>query len=401
MRAQEDCGEFLGFLLDRLEEDAAATERLPGARDVGRAVFQGRMVGCVVCGGCGGRSVREEGLSALMLAVVRGGAGGGGAGSAGGRGGAAAGTGDSWGWWLASKVLPEHWAVAVAHRPVATSLEACLAAHTAPSRMEGYQCDGCGEVCPATVQQRIRTEPEVAVFLLKRFAMAGSRATKDASGVRFPLRGLDLGPSLENPPPTPVLYDLVALVRHTGSARSGHYDAFVRGGLGSGWWRYDDHRVSSVGPEEVAAALGAYMLFYRRRRAPVVAPPPPPPGGDLRNRLVSRRWVELWKHCSRPGPIDNRDFACPHGKVRPGLGVAAQQLADQVEPHWWASMVQEHGGGPEVIGPDSCQLCATGGEETESEGEFGFSSSAEGSDAEGGEFDVATGALQLEGDAHE
>lgn len=65
-------------------------------------------------------------------------------------------------------------------------------------------------------------------------------------------------------PPPCLLYDLVAVVNHSGSMAQGHYTAFAKE-LGR-WFEFDDTWVSEVKEEDVLASE-AYILFYFQRGA--------------------------------------------------------------------------------------------------------------------------------------
>lgn len=65
-------------------------------------------------------------------------------------------------------------------------------------------------------------------------------------------------------PPPSLLYDLVAVVNHSGSMAQGHYTAFAKE-LGR-WFEFDDTWVSEVKEEEVLASE-AYILIYFQRGA--------------------------------------------------------------------------------------------------------------------------------------
>merc|ERR1711972_836810 len=62
------------------------------------------------------------------------------------------------------------------------------------------------------------------------------------------------------------LFDLVAISKHIGDAKFGHYVAYARSRHDGNWYFFDDDDVSQVLPEEVADEQeGAYILFYIRR----------------------------------------------------------------------------------------------------------------------------------------
>jgi len=103
----------------------------------------------------------------------------------------------------------------------------------------------------------------VLIIHLKRFLYVQGRfRQKINTFVEFPLTALNMGPYLVDPPPTPLLYDLYAVINHRGSISGGHYTAFIRSD--DKWYCCDDSRVYPARAESVVTAA-AYVLFYRRR----------------------------------------------------------------------------------------------------------------------------------------
>eukprot|EP01065_Artemidia_motanka_P031458 TRINITY_DN3784_c1_g1_i1.p1 TRINITY_DN3784_c1_g1~~TRINITY_DN3784_c1_g1_i1.p1 ORF type:complete len:1442 (+),score=384.43 TRINITY_DN3784_c1_g1_i1:69-4394(+) len=58
------------------------------------------------------------------------------------------------------------------------------------------------------------------------------------------------------------VYDLYAVVNHTGVCGSGHYYSYIKSG--SGWYTFNDSTVVSM-PESEVVTSDAYLLFYYRR----------------------------------------------------------------------------------------------------------------------------------------
>ncbi|TPX42103.1 hypothetical protein SeMB42_g01201 [Synchytrium endobioticum] len=103
---------------------------------------------------------------------------------------------------------------------------------------------------------------------------------------------LQIDPSLANAVGANVSgwYDLVAVLTHVGrTADSGHYIAWTRreeseskeGDGESGWWKFDDDKVSPVGADEIAKLEGggdwhtAYICLYRSKQLGDKPPPIP------------------------------------------------------------------------------------------------------------------------------
>eukprot|EP00767_Chilomastix_cuspidata_P003915 gnl/Chilomastix_cuspidata/4041.p1 GENE.gnl/Chilomastix_cuspidata/4041~~gnl/Chilomastix_cuspidata/4041.p1 ORF type:complete len:462 (+),score=165.20 gnl/Chilomastix_cuspidata/4041:782-2167(+) len=118
--------------------------------------------------------------------------------------------------------------------------------------------------------------PALLTLHLKRFdvhhSARGSRyfsgVTKNSAAVSFPasFRLSDvLGAAAAD-----VAYDLRAVIVHGGTARGGHYTAYVRVGAerGAGWFHCNDSHISAADERRVLGLKGgAYVLLYERAQA--------------------------------------------------------------------------------------------------------------------------------------
>lgn len=69
-----------------------------------------------------------------------------------------------------------------------------------------------------------------------------------------------------------MVYELIAVINHTGSAYSGHYYSFIKSFEDNKWYEFNDTNISPIsiegmcrrtfGMKEIGSS--AYMLFYRR-----------------------------------------------------------------------------------------------------------------------------------------
>jgi hypothetical protein len=154
------------------------------------------------------------------------------------------------------------------------SLATCLDLFTAESRMDIsnlYACAACKTRQRARRSTAILRPPEVLVVLLKRFVPLNDSGLMDKveSVVAFPVRGFDLSPWIQRgAPAAQSLYDLNAVVHHTGSMTQGHYVASVR--HGNAWFAFNDEKVEEMrlGEAELQHELqqAAYLLYYKRRK---------------------------------------------------------------------------------------------------------------------------------------
>ena len=68
-----------------------------------------------------------------------------------------------------------------------------------------------------------------------------------------------------------LVYELYAVLVHSGSAIGGHYYAYIRSFEDGKWYNYNDSTVTEIGQEDVTKVYGdkhgnatAYMLKYRQ-----------------------------------------------------------------------------------------------------------------------------------------
>jgi len=105
----------------------------------------------------------------------------------------------------------------------------------------------------------------VIVADLKRFS-PGERFRKLDGNVDFALTDLDMSPYLapEVTTASSCNYQLYGVINHSGSAYSGHYNAFCRHPISGVWHEYNDSRVSNINAQRVVSS-DAYLLFYESK----------------------------------------------------------------------------------------------------------------------------------------
>jgi ubiquitin carboxyl-terminal hydrolase 47 len=67
------------------------------------------------------------------------------------------------------------------------------------------------------------------------------------------------------------VYELYAVLVHSGSALGGHYYAYIKSNHDGKWYNFNDTSVSEISTEEISKVFGdkgssgtAYMLKYRQ-----------------------------------------------------------------------------------------------------------------------------------------
>jgi ubiquitin carboxyl-terminal hydrolase 7 len=129
-----------------------------------------------------------------------------------------------------------------------------------------YYCHGCRKNCDATKGISLLQLPDVLNIYLKRYDDYGNKLKHF---VEFE-ETLDMNNYLSQPNPHNV-YNLYAIIVHTGSSMSGHYYSYIK--LNDQWYEFNDSRVTLLEDEEWKQAFGgkgssgtAYMLMYKSQK---------------------------------------------------------------------------------------------------------------------------------------
>lgn len=170
-------------------------------------------------------------------------------------------------------------------------LEDCFKLFTSSELLEGddaWHCPRCKKRQPTVKTMRISRMPQYLMIHLKRFKHGGLwGSNKLTTFVRYPCgpdQLLDLAPywlpqsikgSVDGSVPRassrlasvyqspPFHYMLYGVANHFGNLKSGHYTAYVDRGS-SGWCLFDDARVRTHCGRDEVVNKNAYVLFYKR-----------------------------------------------------------------------------------------------------------------------------------------
>lgn len=164
------------------------------------------------------------------------------------------------------------------------SLIDCFNEFVKPEVLDGdnaWHCPKCKQPRRTLKTLAISRLPPVLIIHLKRFQRTWTSVDKLATPVRYPLHNLDLTAYWPATPIVdphykklirdlphrgqvpPFVYDLAAVTVHQGTLKGGHYTAFVKKPM-KGWCYFDDANVTQV-PETAALSRNAYLLFYHRK----------------------------------------------------------------------------------------------------------------------------------------
>ncbi|XP_039297772.1 ubiquitin carboxyl-terminal hydrolase 20 [Nilaparvata lugens] len=163
-------------------------------------------------------------------------------------------------------------------------------------------------------------------------------------------------------------YDLISVICHHGTfGNGGHYTCFALNNKSENWYEFDDQCVTRVS-HDVVKSCEAYVLFYRKRQLGV---------NQARNRAfslaqtaneqepaveiayaISNQWITRFNTFAEPGPIDNSDLLCPHGRILPARETDFHHLITSVPETVWEYLYGKYGGGP-ICTLDKLGLCDT------------------------------------------
>ncbi|KAL0021586.1 hypothetical protein WJX77_012415 [Trebouxia sp. C0004] len=172
---------------------------------------------------------------------------------------------------------------------VVASVQEALSLFTTREVMDGgdkFSCPCCSSKNGKQVAHKrlcIYTIPNTLVLPLKRFwkdPFVSQEPIKLYSRIQYGQK-LDLKeflapsspdhPAHHNNTPKPNIAELrlSGVLIHQGGIGEGHYWAYVQDRYGR-WWKFDDHRQTQVGIEEVVSHPDAYILLYVRNQPRVM-----------------------------------------------------------------------------------------------------------------------------------
>ncbi|GHS90799.1 hypothetical protein AGMMS49949_00220 [Alphaproteobacteria bacterium] len=138
-------------------------------------------------------------------------------------------------------------------------LEQCLEQYTAPGELDDknlYKCSGCQRDVAATKQTKFLSLPAVLWIHLKRYnyELVQDPTTKEFEWKKKKLPGkvsfpdkLDMSHYVKDTMGTQQMYQIIAVIIHWGSIKSGHYYAYVLD-TQSGLWYKKDNNSSNPSP---------------------------------------------------------------------------------------------------------------------------------------------------------
>lgn len=225
---EQDAHEFWQFLLNEFHGDyervaAAAGVDLEPCKCIAHATFSGQLESLVVCDACATVTKTVDPLVDVSLEVHS----------------------------LSNRTLYD-----------------CLDRFTRSEDLDvKYRCLACKKETSAHRLLRLKKIPPVLSIQLKRFKhnLASDTASKIDVDVEAPffLNLTKYASDFEegaDPIDSNKVYELFAVINHTGLVNTGHYIALIKNSTGQ-WFKFDDSVISHVSASEVRATK-AYLLFY-------------------------------------------------------------------------------------------------------------------------------------------
>jgi len=126
-------------------------------------------------------------------------------------------------------------------------------------------CGKCERSTQHTTASAFIHLPRILVFALQRIRVISTRFNKTEINIQYPISDLDLSEYETGAKCSPAVYDLKAMVAHSGSLSRGHYTATVQDPATSQWFLCDDETATAVAPIAALDERYAYLLFYCRR----------------------------------------------------------------------------------------------------------------------------------------
>jgi len=130
-------------------------------------------------------------------------------------------------------------------------------------KSDTFYCDNCTKYQPGRKQLELWTLPNILIIQLKRFKNVKSVTSKISNFVDFPVTKLNMNDYLgKDRCRDDYVYDLYAVINHTGGGNSGHYTASVKHTSGQ-WYLFNDAETKLITTKEIVST-NAYLLFYRK-----------------------------------------------------------------------------------------------------------------------------------------
>ena len=144
------------------------------------------------------------------------------------------------------------------------SLLECFKLFTEKEEIKDIFCEKCNEKTTFKKSFEIERFPKYLVLALKRFKYTKIYKQKIDTLITFPTNELDLQSFSCKFQSYHPLFDLYAVVNHSGTLSGGHYSTILK--HNNNWFKYDDSYV--VENDEKIESKAVYILMYKMKTAP-------------------------------------------------------------------------------------------------------------------------------------
>ncbi|MES1905452.1 MAG: Ubiquitin carboxyl-terminal hydrolase 15, partial [Paramarteilia canceri] len=150
----------------------------------------------------------------------------------------------------------------------------CLNMYLSEEQLEhenSWYCNRCKNHVNAYKQLQLWKMPKVLLVHFNRFRYNFFSRNKITTPINFPATNLDLGSYVmqsSNSNSSPLVYDLMAVVNHSGSLSCGHYTATIYNEDYRSWFDCNDSTVTKLGSNGYDNRFDkslAYILVYKKR----------------------------------------------------------------------------------------------------------------------------------------
>ena len=136
----------------------------------------------------------------------------------------------------------------------------CLDLFTQSEIVEDIYCENCGSKRHFSKSLKIERIPKYLIISLKRFKCTAMYREKINYPIKFPLNIIKLDKYLlKNSHETSKVYNLFAVVNHSGILDAGHYNSIIK--LNDKWINFNDSRVLPF--TNAFDTRDAYILIYK------------------------------------------------------------------------------------------------------------------------------------------
>lgn len=145
------------------------------------------------------------------------------------------------------------------------TLKKCLKMFSKEEKMEKndkYDCENCKEKTNSLKKTEFWKFPNIIIFQLKRFKLKKDKFSKINTMIDFPIKDLNLNDFSKGFQRSKPIYNLFAVVNHSGDLDYGHYYTYAQCEKDNNWYYFDDDNYGMIEDPSDIVTKDAYLLFY-------------------------------------------------------------------------------------------------------------------------------------------